>query len=268
VRIRETPPITIRRLGESDLVLTIYGGFMTFKRIAQSFALGLLLVGGSALAAPMGAMASTPGNPLIAHGAERPGVPLVNCIRFDTDDPLVCGVLRKGPAGKRGPKGPRGRRGYRGFKGPLGPVGPRGPQGIQGGQGIQGIQGLQGDPGPTIQAAGNVISNTNGLGANETGLELPPSVALCPPSNPEAYGGGAQIIKSGAHSTGDVVTLENSFQGHANGASEVDPMPGSGVPFAGQDSASFADAYEAQAVITELGQGDQVTVQAFATCGP
>ena len=110
---------------------------------------------------------------------------------------------------------------------------------------------------------GPIISNPGPM----TGTEMTPSVAKCPIGHPEAYGGGAQVLKSGAQATADVVTLESNFPGVYVSSTEVDPLPSAGAP-AGSVSNQPANAYEAQAVITQLNTNDQVTVQAYVVCGP
>lgn len=215
-------------------------------------------------------------NPLLVHATAESGKTLLNCIKFDVDDQPVCGVLRRGPRGKTGPRGRRGPRGYRGYRGftgsqgpagAQGPAGPTGPQGPQGPVGATGATGPQGAPGPTDVVAGNEVRFTESNGPG-TGTELPVSVAKCPVGpDPEAYGGGAQIIKGGSQSTADVVTLEASFPGIYVSPSEVDPLPSAGAP-SGSVSTQPANAYEAQAVITSLNSGDNVTVQAYVVCGP
>jgi hypothetical protein len=109
------------------------------------------------------------------------------------------------------------------------------------------------------------------------GAEITPSVAKCPPPTqpanpqnqptPEAYGGGVQIQKTGTEATGDVVTVDQHFLGTFNsGTGLVDAIPTGSV--AGTISTTSANAYEGQAVVTELAVGDTVTVQAFVVCGP
>lgn len=211
--------------------------------------------------------AANSSNPLMAHAAAEAGKSLVNCIKFDVDDQPVCGVLRQGPRGKKGARGPRGYRGYRGFTGPRGATGAQGPVGPTGATGATGPMGPQGAPGPTDVVAGNTVRFTESNGPG-TGTELQPSVAKCPVGpDPEAYGGGAQIVKGGAQNTADVVTLESSYPGIYVSAAEVDPLPSAGAP-SGTVSTQPANAYEAQAVITSMNGGDNVTVQAYVVCGP
>jgi hypothetical protein len=104
-----------------------------------------------------------------------------------------------------------------------------------------------------------------------TGTELPPSVAKCPNSgvDREAYDGGAIITTTtsgGQTSTGDVVGLESSFPGLYVSQTEVDPLPIGAKP--GGVYIEGANAYEAQAVISEVQSGDNVAVQAYVLCGP
>ncbi|MGH7922171.1 MAG: hypothetical protein ACREQM_19865, partial [Candidatus Dormibacteraceae bacterium] len=84
---------------------------------------------------------------------------------------------------------------------------------------------------------------------------------------PEAYGGGVQIQKSGTESGGDVVTIQNHYLGtYDSGTGLVDALPAGTTP--NTVSTIAADAYEGQAVVTELAGGDTVTEQAFVVCGP
>lgn len=202
---------------------------------------------------------------------------LVQCVTFDSGDPQVCGVR------VRGARGPRGRRGPTGLVGPVGPIGPVGPQGPQGPigpvgpqgpQGIQGIQGIQGAPGHTVVVAGTVVTEAPTNTPDQQGTLLNPTIAQCPSSmsqypDPEAYGGGVQIQKSGAESGGDVVTVAQHFLGtydNSGSSPVVDPLPAGTTP--GTVSTQAANAYEAEAVVTELAAGDSVTVQSFVVCGP
>jgi Collagen triple helix repeat (20 copies) len=201
-----------------------------------------------------------------AHVADN-DTPLIKCVHFDSDDPTVCGIMRQGP------RGPRGPRGYRGFKGKTGKTGAAGPQGVQGlvgpqgAQGAQGIQGPQGAPGHTVVVAGSLITETAGAGGVAQGTVLNPSVATCLAPNvssttPEAYGGGVQIQKSGTESAGDVVTIEQQFLGTTTSTNPTSITPPSSSP------TTAANAYEGEAVVTQLTAGDTVTVQAYVICGP
>jgi hypothetical protein len=162
-------------------------------------------------------------------------------------------------------------------------VGAVGVQGATGAQGIQGIQGMTGGvgvfapggfkPGGSIETViGTQITASfpNGPG---TGTELPPSVARCPSSgvDREAYDGGAIIKTSnpnnpGATTNDDVVGLESSFPGLYVSQTEVDPLPIGAQP--GAVYIQGANAYEAQAVISLMQSGDNVSVQAYVICGP
>jgi hypothetical protein len=89
--------------------------------------------------------------------------------------------------------------------------------------------------------------------------------------DPEAYGGGVQIQKTGTEATGDVVTLEQHYAGTYVPASGMTPASVNPLPAgtsAGTISTTPANAYNGQAVVTELAVGDSVTVQAFVVCGP
>jgi collagen triple helix repeat protein len=211
----------------------------------------------------------------------------VLCLRFDVDDQPGC--LGLGPRGQHGSRGLRGATGLRGVTGPVGLVGPLGavgalgpigPQGARGMQGIQGIQGPTGAFGPdasnptghTVIVLGNKIGPIPFPSGPATGTELTPSVARCPVSGPdrEAYDGGARIITSDPNNpgqpTGDVVGLESSFPGLYAGQTQVDPLPLGSRP--GGVSNQAANAYEAQAVVSEVHSGDNVTVQSYVVCGP
>lgn len=274
---------------------------MKFKRFTSIVGLGALCAAAGALIGLPWANAhpatptATPATPSAFLASETPGKPLVNCLKFDSDDPLVCGILRQGPRGPRGGKGKTGARGLTGpqgatgLQGPQGPTGPVGATGPQGPQGAQGIQGVQGAGGPTVVVAGTpeVETGAQALAAapitGGEGATVTPSVAQCPapptstsqPDYPEAYGGGVTIQKTGTEATGDVVTLEQHYLGSYDGGTQtVDPVPALGSP-AGTVSPSTSspnppavNAYEGQAVVTELAVGDTVTVQAFVVCGP
>lgn len=215
------------------------------------------------------------------------------CVRYDADDTPYC--FSYGPRGK---KGPQGRVGVRGPVGLIGPVGIKGIQGVVGQRGPQGIVGVTGPIGPTGPDGAFVSPKGSDPGGSDpggntilvlgskigpipfptgpaTGTELTPSVARCPTSGPdqEAYDGGATIIttnpnntQSPAPPTNDVVGLESSFPGLYAGPTEVDPLPLGGAP--GGLSQQSANAYEAQAVVTEMHSNDNLTVQAYVVCGP
>ena len=204
------------------------------------------------------------------------------CVRYDSDDTPACVPNQPGP---QGPLGPRGRRGPLGAVGAVGVTGPVGVQGVQGVQGVVGVTGRKGPAGPvgafqaggvdpggnTVLVLGSKIGPIPFPSGPGTGTELTPSVARCPTSGPdqEAYDGGATVITANPNTpgpTGDVVGLENSFPGVYAGATEVDPLP-NGAPPGGVSNQS-ANAYEAQAVVTNVHSNDNVTVQAYVVCGP
>jgi hypothetical protein len=203
------------------------------------------------------------------------------CIKLDIDDQPVCGIMRVGATGARGARGPRGLtgatgatgpRGLTGLTGPRGPVGLTGATGATGPQGPQGLQGVQGAPGHTVVVAGTQIQETAPSGG--TGIQdmtLPESVAQCPSSStgtPEAYGGGVTIQKSGAKEQGDVISIQQHFPGTYNSSTQlVDQLPAAGSN-PGTASTTAANAYGGQAVITQLNEGDTVTVQTYVICGP
>lgn len=218
-----------------------------------------------------------PPKPVQSHGKY--------CVRVDSDDQTYC--LPYGPGGKTGARGTVGARGPVGVVGQvgvIGPVGAVGPQGAQGPRGAVGQTGPQGavgafspggsDPGGhTVVVLGNKVGplpffNTPG---NGSGTELTPSIAKCPSSGKdlEAYAGGASIVTANPNTpsqpTNDVVGLEKSYPGHYAGGPQVDPLPlnaPSGL------STQPANAYEAQALITYMNSGDNVTVQSYVICGP
>jgi hypothetical protein len=111
---------------------------------------------------------------------------------------------------------------------------------------------------------GNLVTFATNSGPL-TGQALPASVARCLGAGQEAFGGGAVIKRTGPNSTSDVVTLQSSYPGLYQSSSSVTPIPsGNG----GQQSTQPANAYEADAVITNYNAGDTITVQSFVTCGP
>lgn len=193
------------------------------------------------------------------------------CFTFDFGEGPVCTVILKGPRGakgQRGKTGPIGLTGPQGAVGPQGVQGPVGPQGNVGPTGPTGPQGIQGAPGHTVVVAGTLTTLTAPSGGTPQGTALQPSVARCTvPADPEAYGGGVQIQRSGTHSGGDVVTIAQHYLGNYNsGTGQVDAIPAGTTP--GTVSSTAANAYEGQAVVTQLSQTDTVTVQAFVVCGP
>jgi collagen triple helix repeat protein len=260
---------------------------MKFKRLISIVGLGALCAAAGALIGLPWASAN-PATPSANVASSDTGKPLVQCLTFDADDPLVCGILRqgaRGPRGKVGKTGPQGLIGPQGATGPQGPQGPTGPVGATGAQGIQGIQGIQGAqgaPGPTVVVAGNSVTETGAQALSAApitggeGAPVGPTIAQCPAltaamDDPEAYGGGVQIQKTGTEATGDVVTIEQHYAGTyvpANGGTpaSVSPLPAGTTP--GTISTTPANAYEGQAVVTELAVGDSATLQAFVICGP
>jgi hypothetical protein len=215
------------------------------------------------------------------------------CVRYDADDHPFC--FSYGPHGEKGPQGIVGARGLVGVVGPVGPLGRVGAVGRQGPQGIQGVTGPIGPTGPdgafvqpsgsdpggsdpggnTVLELGSKIGPITYSQGPQTGTELTPSVARCPTSGPdqEAYDGGATIITTNPNNTqtpvpptDDVVGLESSYPGLYAGPTVVDPLPLGAVP--GGLSQQSANAYEAQAVITDIHSEDNVTVQAYVVCGP
>jgi hypothetical protein len=144
---------------------------------------------------------------------------------------------------------------------------------VQGVQGVQGVNGVQGPPGAfvanpsghTIIVLGSKIGPIAFPSGPGTGTELTPSVARCPTAGPdqEAYDGGSIINTTSAN---DVVGLESSFPGLYAGQTEVDPLPLGATP--GAVSLQPANAYEVQAVVTQMQSGDNVTVQSYVVCGP
>lgn len=265
---------------------------MGSKRLIRIAALVAACVAGTAFAGISWAASASSPAPKAKH---RPGV---ECIRYDTDDTPKC--IGSGPRGKPGQTGRTGKagrngaRGHGGLTGPVGAVGAPGPigaqgptgaqgaQGAQGARGIQGIQGIKGPPGAfdpdgsdsgghTVVVLGSKIGPIPFPNGPATGTELTPSVARCPISGAdrEAYDGGAIITTKDQNqnlTTDDVVGLESSFPGVYAGQSEVDPLPLGAHP--GAVSAQAANAYEAQAVISDVKSNHNVTVQAYVVCGP
>jgi len=242
---------------------------MTHHRLIRVLALGAAI--------GVGALAQTPvasATVLPKAMAAETGGSLVNCIRFDIDDQPVCGVLGKtgpkGPAGPRGRTGARGPRGYRGFPGAVGPAGATGatgatgttgvpgPTGATGAVGPQGAQGIAGLPNGTEVIDGNSAPFSYSGGPSPIG-DTTTSVADCPVTGTdvEAYGGGGEITANDQNAK-DVVELQSSFPGTANGGS-VTPVTGADSP---------ANAWQATAIISSLASGDNGTVQAYVICGP
>jgi Collagen triple helix repeat (20 copies) len=256
---------------------------MKFKRLISIVGLGALCAAAGALVGLPWASANPKASSATLASSDT-GKPLVQCLQFDADDQLVCGILRpgkRGPRGKVGKTGPQGLTGPQGATGPQGPQGPTGSVGATGPQGNQGIQGVQGAGGPTVVVAGTPEVETGTAAFNASpftdgeGATVAPSVATCQSvatTDPEAYGGGATIQKTGTEATGDVVTLEQHYVGTLNVSGTVDATPALGSPagtvYQPSTTIPVPNAYEAQAVVTELAGTDSVTVQAFVVCGP
>jgi hypothetical protein len=123
---------------------------------------------------------------------------------------------------------------------------------------------------PITQGEGAEI--TPSVATCSVGPQSDPSASAASKGDPEAYGGGVQITKTGTEATGDVVTVEQHFLGtYVAPVSPGAPPSVTVIPSgttAGTASTIAADAYEGQAVVTELAVGDTVTVQAFVICGP
>lgn len=239
---------------------------MTHHRVFRVLALGAVVGAGALAQSPVASASALPK----AMAAETGGS-LLNCIRFDIDDQPVCGVLGKtgprGPRGTAGATGRRGPRGYRGFTGPAGatgatgaagPTGATGATGTPGATGATGPQGIAGLPNGTEVIDGNSAPFSYSGGPSPIGNSTT-SVADCPVTGTdvEAYGGGGQITTNDQNAK-DVVTLQSSFPGTANG--------GSVTPVTGPDSP--ANAWQATSVISSLASGDNGTIQAYVICGP
>jgi Collagen triple helix repeat (20 copies) len=245
------------------------------RRVAAGVALGVL--GGTVLG-----ISSASASPRAAMPAARSSSTLLSCVKVQKISQSVCVATKPGRVGPRGPAGPRGPQGPAGPAGPAGPTGatgatgatgpqgPQGPQGVAGPTGVQGQRGFQGPQGLagcvaggsttcTTVVHGNKIGPIVASGPSLTGSETF-SVAQCPPTDPEVYGGGGLIVKNGSTSGGDVVMLEASYPGTVGGpGAEVTPITG---------TSTSADAYEAKAVVSVLNSGDNYTLQAYAVCGP
>jgi hypothetical protein len=205
---------------------------------------------------------------------------VAHCFKFDAGDPQICVELVKGVRGKTGKKGKTGRTGktgaigHIGLTGPIGPTGPIGITGVTGATGLTGATGatgatgIQGAPGATVVVDGTLVTVTAPPTGEPQGTELTPSVAQCTDINdPEAYGGGVVIQPSGTEQGGDVVAEQNHFLGTYVSSTQVNPIPAPGS-VAGTVSSTSANAYEAQAVVSQLSANDTVTVQAYVICGP
>jgi hypothetical protein len=246
---------------------------MKFKHLSR-----VAILGATCLVAAAFAGLSWAGVGPLAVSADA-GQTQLKCVKLDVDDQQVCGIMRRGLTGARGPQGRRGLTGAKGKTGATGArglTGDQGPQGVVGPvgpQGLQGLQGVQGAPGHSIVVSGSQVQETAPTGGSgEQDKVLTPSVAKCPaPSagTPEAYGGGVTIQKAGAQSTGDVVSIEQHYPGTFNsGSGLVDQLPSAPGSPANTASTTAANAYQGQAVITQLNAGDTVTVQAYVVCGP
>jgi hypothetical protein len=185
----------------------------------------------------------------------------LKCVMFDAGDTPVCGITI------RGAKGPRGIRGNTGAIGAVGPQGAQGAQGAAGAQGPQGVQGEVGPVGPTgpqgIQGAPGhtvVVTGTPVVvpGTGQTNTSVGPAVARCDTSSgdPEAYGGGVNITKTGTNNPGDAVAIQSQFLGTYSSGS-VTPNP-----------SQPANAFEAEGVIIYLAPGDTATMSPYVVCGP
>jgi hypothetical protein len=247
---------------------------MKFKFISRAALLGGACLVATAFAGLSWALAA---GPLASSSSAQRKV----CVNNESEREAACLITRVGPRGGTGSRGARGRRGATGATGsagPVGAIGPAGPQGTQGvvgpkgdvgPQGDQGLQGVQGAPGHTVVVAGSLITETAPGAGDPQGKLLTPTVAQCPApasGTPEAYGGGVQIQKSGINSGGDVVTIQQHFLGTFFNPTTVTPIPPGSTP--GTVSTTAANAYEGQAVVTQLSAGDTATVQAFVVCGP
>jgi len=251
---------------------------MSRKRMSHVAVVVTACVGAAALIGLPWADASPRAGIADVEGAAGEKV-VAHCFKFDAGDPKVCVELLKGvrgETGKTGKTGAKGRTGAIGHIGPIGPIGPTGPIGITGVTGATGLTGatggtgatgIQGAPGATVVVAGTLITVTAPPQGEPQGTEPTPSVAQCTDINdPEAYGGGVEIQKSGTESGGDVVTELDHFVGTYVSSTEVAPIPIGTT--AGTVSTTPANAYEAQAVVSQLAGGDTVTIQAFVVCGP
>ena len=225
---------------------------MTNHRVIHVLALGAAIGVGALAQTPVASAAVLPK----AFAAEETSSSLSNCITFDVYAQPVCGVPGKtGPKGRTGPRGRTGARGPRGYRGFPGLLGPAGATGATGSQGIQGIAGL---PNGTEVVDGNLAQFSYSGGPTVTG-DPTTSVADCPVTgtDAQAYGGGAQITTNDQNAK-DVVTLQSSFPGTANGGS-VTPVTGADSP---------ANAWQATSVISSLASGDTGTTEAYVICGP
>jgi hypothetical protein len=243
---------------------------MKFKHLSRVTVLGAICLVGMAAGGLSWAVAAGPLASSAATGK--------TCVQTDVEGQGVCAIMRRGPKGVTGPRGVRGKHGpigvtgATGLEGPQGQTGPQGgtgPTGPKGDTGPQGLQGVQGAPGHTVVVAGTLVQETAPAGGDPQGKQLTPTVANClgvSSSTPEAYGGGVVIQKSGSQSTGDVVAIQQHFLGAFVSPTQVNPLPAGSTP--GTVSTTAANAYEGQAVVTQLNAGDSVTAQAYVVCGP
>jgi hypothetical protein len=244
---------------------------MRFKFVTRIAVVATAFVAGAALTGLHSGAPPVASAKLVAATEPNAGRTLLNCVHFDIDDQPVCGLQGRtggpGPPGPRGFRGFRGATGARGARGRQGLTGPIGATGATGPQGPQGIQGPQGAPGNTVVQAGTPVTVTAPNGGIAFGTELTPAVAQCTdPMHPEAYGGGVQIQKSGAESGGDVVTIDSHYIGTYVSSTQVNPLMGPAGT--SQPTTGPANAYEGQAVVTQLSGTDIVTVTAYVVCGP
>jgi hypothetical protein len=246
---------------------------MSVKRL-----IAVALASGGALAAL--ALAGLPWAQASERASTRAsGTP---CFQLAAEAGFCFGPGPQGARGARGARGPSGRHGANGLTGSTGPIGATGPTGLRGPVGplgLQGITGVQGPPGVfasggddpgyhTITVVGSKIGPIPSASGSMMGVELTPSVARCPSGGPdtEAIDGGLTITLAGASRAADVVAPENSYPGIFISQTEVDPLPEGSTP--GAISTEPANAYEGQAIVTQLSFGDSVTVQAYVVCGP
>ena len=226
---------------------------MRKSRIIRFASLCAMCVAAIAVVSLPAASASS-SNPLVHAASTDTGKSLIKCLRFDIDDQLVCGIMKRGP---RGYRGYRGFTGKRGLKGTTGLQGPQGIQGPKGDTGPQGPRGIPGDGNGTVEMQGNLQPFSYNAGPDPSGSQYT-STAVCDANSnfTHAYGGGANIITNDQNGK-DVVILQNSFPGSYSGGS-VTPISG-GAP---------ANSWEATAVISRLASGDNGSIQAYVICGP
>ena len=196
----------------------IKGGLMSVKRMVYVAVVVAASLATVALTGLPWAEASTRARIADVEGSAGEKV-VAHCFKFDAGDPGVCVKLLKGvrgKTGKTGKTGAKGKTGAIGHIGPTGPIGPIGPIGITGVTGATGLTGatgatgatgIQGAPGATVVVAGTLVTVIAPVQGEQQGTEPTASVAQCTDINdPEAYGGGVQIQKSGTEEGGDVVT--------------------------------------------------------------